>query len=151
VCLASPRQAGDALFGTIDTWLLYNLTGGTVHATDVTNASRTLMMDLATLQWDDKILKDLNIPKQMLPQVPPSGVHPVPIYHCPPHMEVPYFLPPPPRLDLRLPNVLPDVLPLDPAVLRALRPSRRVLAHGPGGRAGRGRAGRPTSRPLRTR
>ena len=98
----SPRQAGDALFGTVDTWLLYHLTGGTVHATDVTNASRTLMMDLATLQWDDQILKDLNIPKQMLPQVPTY----LPISRCLPcphlYIEVPKHLPPPHLLDLRL-------------------------------------------------
>ena len=69
-----------------------------MHATDVTNASRTLMMDLATLQWDDQILKDLNIPKQMLPQVPTTRCLPCP--HL--YIEVPKHLPPPHLLDLRL-------------------------------------------------
>src|SRR5215470_17336652 len=67
------RQAaerGDAVFGNTDTWLLWNLTGGTdggAHVTDVTNASRTMLMDLSTLQWDDGILSTLGIPKSMLP------------------------------------------------------------------------------------
>ena len=59
-------EAGDLLFGTTDTWVLWNLTGGTdggVHKTDVTNASRTLFMDLETLQWRDDILADFGVPK----------------------------------------------------------------------------------------
>lgn len=64
---------GDALFGTIDTWLIWRLTNGKVHATDVTNASRTLLMNLHTLSWDDEILSQLNIPKAMLPQIYPSA------------------------------------------------------------------------------
>ena len=63
---ARPRaEAGDLVFGNIDTWCIWNLTGGTnggAHVTDVTNASRTMLMDLATLQWDDGILSTLGIP-----------------------------------------------------------------------------------------
>src|SRR5580765_1259092 len=69
-------DSGEALFGTIDTWLLWNLTGGTdggVHVTDVTNASRTMLMDLRTLDWDDEILKIMTIPRSMLPQVRSSS------------------------------------------------------------------------------
>jgi glycerol kinase len=69
-------ERGDALFGNIDTFLVWNLTGGTeggVHITDVTNASRTMMMNLQTLDWDDEILKVLGIPRQMLPEIRPSS------------------------------------------------------------------------------
>lgn len=69
-------EAGDLLFGNMDTWVLWNLTGGTdggKHYTDVTNASRTLMMDLDTLQWDDDIVKDMGIPKSMLPEIHSSS------------------------------------------------------------------------------
>ncbi|MGE0086042.1 MAG: glycerol kinase GlpK [Desulfococcaceae bacterium] len=68
-------EKGDALFGTIETWIIWWLTGGPrggVHVTDVTNASRTLMMDLKTLEWDADILKILGIPRQMLPEIVPS-------------------------------------------------------------------------------
>ncbi len=65
-------ERGELLFGTIDTWMLWNLTGG-VHATDVTNASRTLLMDLVTLDWDDEILRILGIPRAMLPKIMPSS------------------------------------------------------------------------------
>jgi glycerol kinase len=72
-------EAGELLFGNIDTWVIWNLTGGTnggAHVTDVTNASRTLLMDLRTLQWDDGILSILGIPKSMLPDIrPSSGVY----------------------------------------------------------------------------
>lgn len=71
--LRDAAERGDALFGTIDTWLVWNLTGGVVHATDVTNASRTLLMNLATLDWDDEVLRVLNIPRQMLPAIRPSS------------------------------------------------------------------------------
>ncbi|MEV0293796.1 glycerol kinase GlpK [Nocardia sp. NPDC050710] len=67
---------GDALFGTIDSWLLWNLTGGTrggVHVTDVTNASRTMLMDLETLDWDDELLALFDIPRAMLPAIRPSA------------------------------------------------------------------------------
>ncbi|WP_104191182.1 glycerol kinase GlpK [Cryobacterium sp. Y82] len=69
-------DAGDLLFGTTDSWVLWNLTGGTeggVHATDVTNASRTMFMDLKTLQWDDEILAIFNVPKSMLPEIKSSS------------------------------------------------------------------------------
>ncbi|WP_052664515.1 glycerol kinase GlpK [Nitriliruptor alkaliphilus] len=69
-------ERGDAIFGTTDTWLLWNLTGGTdggVHVTDVTNASRTMLMDLETLDWDDELLSFFDIPRQMLPEIRPSS------------------------------------------------------------------------------
>jgi glycerol kinase len=69
-------EDGDLLFGTIDTWLLWNLTGGTdggVHVTDVTNASRTMLMDLRTLDWDDELLGFFGIPRSMLPRIRPSS------------------------------------------------------------------------------
>lgn len=69
-------ENGEALFGTADTWLLWNLTGGTrggVHVTDVTNASRTMLMNLETLDWDDELLSFFSIPRQMLPQIKPSS------------------------------------------------------------------------------
>lgn len=62
-------EQGDALFGTVNTWLLYQLTGQMVHATDATNASRTLMMDLSTCQWDDKLLSFFGVPKNCLPAI----------------------------------------------------------------------------------
>lgn len=62
-------ENGDLLFGTIDTWLLWNLTGGQVHATDYSNASRTLIYNIANLEWDKKLLEALNIPASMLPKV----------------------------------------------------------------------------------
>jgi glycerol kinase len=69
-------ERGDAIFGNIDTFLVWNLTGGTeggVHITDVTNASRTMMMNLQTLDWDEEILKVMGIPRQMLPEIRPSS------------------------------------------------------------------------------
>ncbi|MFI6978719.1 glycerol kinase GlpK [Embleya sp. NPDC050154] len=69
-------ERGDAIFGTIDTWLLWNLTGGVrggVHVTDVTNASRTMLMDLRTLDWDEELLSFFDIPRSMLPTIRPSG------------------------------------------------------------------------------
>jgi glycerol kinase len=69
-------EAGDLLFGNIDTWCIWNLSGGTnggVHVTDVTNASRTMMMNLETLEWDDEILKILNVPRAMLPEIHASS------------------------------------------------------------------------------
>jgi glycerol kinase len=68
--------AGDALFGTIDTWLMWNLTGGVhggVHVTDVTNASRTMLMDLETLDWDEELLGFFGVPRSMLPEIRPSS------------------------------------------------------------------------------
>ncbi|MBN2003498.1 MAG: glycerol kinase GlpK [Anaerolineae bacterium] len=67
---------GDALFGTMDTWVIWQLTGGVqggAHVTDVTNASRTLLMDLKTLDWDAGILDTLGIPREMLPEIRPSS------------------------------------------------------------------------------
>ncbi|MFP2908748.1 glycerol kinase GlpK [Pyxidicoccus sp. 3LFB2] len=62
-------EKGDVCFGTIDTWLVYKLTGGTAHVTDVSNASRTLLMDLTTLQWNDDMRALLNVPAACLPQI----------------------------------------------------------------------------------
>jgi glycerol kinase len=69
-------EAGDLLFGNIDTWCIWNLTGGAnggVHVTDVTNASRTMLMDLETLDWDDEILRLMGIPRSMLPAIKASS------------------------------------------------------------------------------
>ena len=66
-------ERGEALFGNIDTWLIWNLTHGKAHITDVTNASRTLLMNLETLAWDDEILDMLGIPHSMLPEIRPSS------------------------------------------------------------------------------
>ncbi|GAA4536071.1 glycerol kinase GlpK [Amycolatopsis samaneae] len=69
-------ERGDALFGTTDTWLLWNLTGGIgggEHVTDPTNASRTMLMDLETLDWDDELLSFFDIPRRMLPEIRPSS------------------------------------------------------------------------------
>jgi glycerol kinase len=64
---------GELLFGTIDTWLIWRMTQGRVHVTDYTNASRTMMFDIHKLEWDDKLLKVLDIPRSMLPSVRPSS------------------------------------------------------------------------------
>ena len=66
-------ERGELLFGTVETWLIWKLTGGRVHVTDVTNASRTMLFNLRTLDWDDEILKLLEIPRCMLPEVRPSS------------------------------------------------------------------------------
>ena len=66
-------ENGELLFGTVDTWLVYNLTRGQVHITDYTNASRTMLYNIHTLEWDDELLEMLNIPKCMLPEVKPSS------------------------------------------------------------------------------
>ncbi|MEU0466986.1 MULTISPECIES: glycerol kinase GlpK [unclassified Amycolatopsis] len=71
-------ENGDALFGTTDSWLIWNLTGGVdggVHVTDVTNASRTMLMDLEKLDWDDELLSFFGIPRRMLPEIKPSSGH----------------------------------------------------------------------------
>ncbi|MBO5429319.1 MAG: glycerol kinase GlpK, partial [Peptococcaceae bacterium] len=62
-------EKGELLFGTVDSWLVWNLTGGKVHVTDYTNASRTMLYNIRELKWDDKLLERLNIPKAMLPEV----------------------------------------------------------------------------------
>ncbi|WP_226366780.1 glycerol kinase GlpK [Pseudonocardia sp. ICBG162] len=69
-------ENGDAVFGNTDTWVIWNLTGGTnggLHVTDVTNASRTMLMDLESLDWDDELLGFFGIPRQMLPEIKPSS------------------------------------------------------------------------------
>lgn len=66
-------EAGELLFGTVDTWLIYKLTGGRVHATDYTNASRTMLFNINTLKWDEELLKLFNIPALMLPEVKNSS------------------------------------------------------------------------------
>lgn len=66
-------EAGDLLMGTMDTWLIWKLTGGKVHATDYSNASRTLVYNIRELKWDDELLEILEIPKSMLPEVKPSS------------------------------------------------------------------------------
>ncbi|MBX7182233.1 MAG: glycerol kinase GlpK [Bacteroidia bacterium] len=66
-------EQGELLFGTIDTWLLWNLTSGKVHATDFSNASRTMVYNITSLQWDSKLLNELNIPAKILPEVKPSS------------------------------------------------------------------------------
>tara|TARA_R110002051_G_scaffold71624_5_gene129395 strand:- start:35314 stop:36804 length:1491 start_codon:yes stop_codon:yes gene_type:complete len=68
-------EAGDLLMGTIDTWLVWNMTKDHRHCTDYTNASRTMIYDIVHLKWDDKMLKALGIPKTMLPEVKPSAAH----------------------------------------------------------------------------
>ncbi len=74
--VAGAREAaekGELLFGTVDTWLIWKLTGGAVHVTDYSNASRTMIYDIKSLDWDDRLLKELGIPRAMLPEVRPSS------------------------------------------------------------------------------
>ena len=71
--LRARARRAEVYFGTIDSWLIWNLTGAATHATDFTNASRTLIFNIKTLRWDDELLKVLDIPKQMLPKAQPSG------------------------------------------------------------------------------
>ena len=66
-------EKGELLFGTVETWLIWKLTKGRVHVTDYSNASRTMLFNINTLQWDDEILKELGIPKCMLPEPKPSS------------------------------------------------------------------------------
>ena len=66
---------GELAFGTVDTWLVYNLTGGKMHVTDYTNASRTMFYNIRELKWDKKLLAELEIPESMLPEVKPSASH----------------------------------------------------------------------------
>jgi glycerol kinase len=68
-------EQGDLLFGTIDSWLIWKLTGGKVHSTDLSNASRTMIYNINTLEWDDELLAVFDIPKNMLPEVCPSGTN----------------------------------------------------------------------------
>jgi glycerol kinase len=66
-------EKGELLFGTVDSWLIWNLTGGKVHITDYSNASRTMLFNIHKLDWDDEILKELNIPREILPKPMPSS------------------------------------------------------------------------------
>ena len=66
-------EHGDLLFGTVDTWLMYKLSKGRIHVTDYSNASRTMLFNINTLEWDEEILKELDIPVSMLPEVKPSS------------------------------------------------------------------------------
>lgn len=66
-------EKGDLLFGTVDSWLIWKLTKGKCHVTDYTNASRTMLFNIHKLEWDDEILKEMGIPKSMLPEVKPSS------------------------------------------------------------------------------
>jgi len=66
-------EAGKLLFGTVDTWLIWKMTQGKVHVTDYTNASRTMLFNINTLEWDDKLLKDFGIPKSMMAEVKSSS------------------------------------------------------------------------------
>ncbi len=67
-------KKGELLFGTVETWLIWKLTKGTVHVTDYSNASRTMLFNINTLQWDEEILETLDIPKEMLPKPVPSSM-----------------------------------------------------------------------------
>jgi glycerol kinase len=71
--LRARAERGQILFGTVDTWLIWRLTGGRRHVTDLSNASRTLLFNIHTLQWDDELLEILDIPRVMLPEVRPSS------------------------------------------------------------------------------
>ncbi len=71
--LREKAEKGEALFGTVDSFLVFRLTGGEVHVTDVSNASRTLLMNIHTLEWDDELLEMLTVPREMLPDIRPSS------------------------------------------------------------------------------
>ena len=71
--LLRDRDAAGLAFGTVDSWLLWRLSGGAVHATDVSNASRTMLLDLASLEWSDELLELFGVPRGLLPQVRPSA------------------------------------------------------------------------------
>ena len=71
--LRSRAERGELAFGTVDSWLAWRLTGGRVHATDVSNAWRTLLFDIHALDWDDDLLRLMGVPRAMLPEVRPSS------------------------------------------------------------------------------
>ena len=71
--LRARAERGEVLFGTVDSYLIWRLTGGRCHVTDVTNASRTMLLDIRTLQWDDELLRIFGVPRAMLPEVAPSS------------------------------------------------------------------------------
>ena len=66
-------ENGELAFGTVDSWLIWKMTGGEIHVTDVTNASRTMLLDIHTAEWDDELLKIFSVPRSMLPEVKPSS------------------------------------------------------------------------------
>lgn len=68
-------QNGELAFGTVDSWLIWKLTNGKIHATDYSNASRTMLFNIRDLKWDERLLQELNIPKSMLPEVKPSAFY----------------------------------------------------------------------------
>ena len=68
---------GELLFGTIDSWLIWKFTGGKTHVTDYTNASRTMLFNIHTLEWDAKMLEILDVPREMLPEKYGSVTRPV--------------------------------------------------------------------------
>src|SRR5437867_8145858 len=68
-------ERGELAFGTVDSWLVWKLTGGRVHATDETNASRTMLCSLDTLDWDEELLALFGVPRELLPEIRPSGSH----------------------------------------------------------------------------
>ena len=70
---ARPRSSGELLFGTVDTYLMWRLSGGSIHATDYTNASRTMLFDIGALRWDDELCELFGVPQSMLPKVCASG------------------------------------------------------------------------------
>lgn len=74
--VANAMESGDCLFGTVDTWLLWNLTGGVnggAHVTDVSNASRTMLMNIETCKWEPELLQFFEIPETILPQIRSSS------------------------------------------------------------------------------
>ena len=71
--LRGRAERGEVLFGTMESWLIWNLTGGVLHATDVTNASRTMLMNIETLDWDDELLAAFDVPRALLPEIRPSS------------------------------------------------------------------------------
>lgn len=73
--LIKKGKKGDAIFGTVDTWLLWNLTGGRIHATDHTNASRTMLFNINSLEWDADLLDLMEVPHEMLPELQESSSH----------------------------------------------------------------------------
>ncbi len=72
--LKGRAERGELAFGTVDSWLIWRLTGGRVHATDVSNASRTMLFDIHTLDWDDDLLRLMDVPRAVLPEIRPSSV-----------------------------------------------------------------------------
>src|ERR1700722_15364605 len=72
-CARAKAERGELAFGTVDSWLIWKLTGGAVHVTDASNASRTMLYNIQTGQWDDKLVRLFNVPHSVLPEVKPSS------------------------------------------------------------------------------